>query len=196
MNPNLHDAVVVASIKQARNGADEPSWAHVSGWAQLSSGMRTVSCVIAAHNAAPQLARLLPNLSDLLTESGFPWEITCIDCASTDQTSTLLTHWTEYPGFGWIRLARNYGESAAVRTGLSQARGDAVIVVNSAMEISIERVPHMIAKWNEGEEAVYDDTRPSQFMLLDRRLVNLALRPEEDGSSATARALSHLHRTC
>ncbi|MEP7295981.1 MAG: glycosyltransferase [Burkholderiales bacterium] len=196
MTFNLRAGVVVESIKRARNGAGEPSWAHVSGWAQFSSGVRTVSCVIAAHNAAPRLARLLPDLSDLLTEGGFPWEITCIDSASADQTTTLLSRWTEYPGFGWIRLALNYGEAAAVHTGLSHARGDAVILVNAATDVSIERVPHMIAKWNQGDEVVYDNTERSQFMLLDRRMVNLMLRAEADGCSTAAGAGSHLHRTC
>jgi len=31
---------------------DEPSWAHASGWAQLSGSRQTVSCVLPSRNQA------------------------------------------------------------------------------------------------------------------------------------------------
>jgi len=100
------------------------------------------------------LSRLLPELSDLLTEAGFPWEITCVDCASTDGTSKLLERWSELPGFRWIRLKRNYGQVAAMQTGLRHATGDAVILVTAAADPSIHLLPNMIARWDEGHDVV------------------------------------------
>ena len=67
-----------------------PSWAHASGWAQISGTRRTVSCVLTCRNQAPTLAKLLPFLSDTLTECGYPWEIIVVDIASVDQPRALL----------------------------------------------------------------------------------------------------------
>jgi glycosyltransferase involved in cell wall biosynthesis len=100
------------------------------------------------------LSRLLPELSDLLTEAGFPWEITCVDCASSDGTSNLLGHWSELPGFRWIRLARDYGQVAAMHTGLRHATGDAVILVTAGDDPSIHLLPNMITRWDEGHDVV------------------------------------------
>ena len=63
---------------------DEPSWAHASGWAQLSGSRQTVSCVLPCRDKARTLSMLLPILSDTLTECGYPWEVIVIDCGSID----------------------------------------------------------------------------------------------------------------
>jgi glycosyltransferase involved in cell wall biosynthesis len=162
MTSGILARTAIASIKHAPDRAGELSWAHVSGWSHTSTRARTVSCVIATHNAAPRLARLLPDLSDRLTEVGFPWEITCVDAASTDDTGLLLSYWTEYPGFGWIRLEHNYGAVAAIQTGLSRARGDAVILINAtASDARVDWVPAMIAKWDEGNQVVFVGDDPA-----------------------------------
>lgn len=201
--------VAIAGIKHSRDSGGDLSWAHASGWSQTSGRVRTVSCVVATHNAAARLAHLLPTLSDRLTESGFPWEITCVDAASTDGTAALLTSWTEFPGFGWMRLERPCSEVAAAHAGLTHARGDAVILLRAGVsDHSVDLVPSMIAKWDEGNEVVFvGSARPDapdplvcwtperhrtaglgdepariamRFgeVLLDRRMVKLLLHPE------------------
>ena len=68
---------------------DQPSWAHASGWAQLSGARQTVSCVLPCRDKAHTLAKLLPILSDTLTECGYPWEVIVVDCGSRDGTGEL-----------------------------------------------------------------------------------------------------------
>jgi glycosyltransferase involved in cell wall biosynthesis len=195
----------IARIRCAQGAAGEPAWAHVSGWAQLSGNPRKVSCVVPCGNAAQSLSRLLPELSDFLTEAGFPWEIMCVDSASTDGTAELLSQWSEFPGFTWIRLVRDFGETVATQTGMHHARGDAVILVGAMDNLSIELLPEMIEKWDEGNEIVLlrraegatpprlvcwsldgpglangvDDESavvgPDHLVLLDRRVVDLLL---------------------
>ena len=132
----------------------EPEWAHVSGWSQGPDDFHSISCVIVARNVAASLSRMLPVLSDELTEIGYPWEITCVDCASTDRTPSLLEAWSEIPGFCWIRLARNCGVVAATHAGLSRARGDAIIVLNAGAEPKFVQLPNLVAKWRNGSSIV------------------------------------------
>ena len=56
------------------------------GWAQLSGARQTVSCVLPCRDKAHTLAKLLPILSDTLTECGYPWEVIVVDCGSRDGT--------------------------------------------------------------------------------------------------------------
>ena len=58
---------------------DQSSWAFGAQHSDRSDTQRTVSCVIWSSNEALKLSRLLPQLSELLTESGHPWEIVVID---------------------------------------------------------------------------------------------------------------------
>lgn len=173
---------VIASIRCAHDPVGEPAWAHVSGWAQLSGSPRSVSCVVSCRNAARLLSRLLPEMSDLLTEAGFPWEMMCVDGASTDGTGELLSEWSEIPGFTWIRLARDYDEAVVIETGMQHARGDAVVLVGATVGRSIELLPEMIEKWEEGNEVVvvrHDEGRDNP------RLVCWSI----DGSDGMANAL-------
>jgi dolichol-phosphate mannosyltransferase len=149
--------VTITSIKHSLSDLGEPAWAHVSGWAQLSGRPRRISCVVLCRNAAQALVSLLPELSDSLTEVGFPWEVTFVDSASADDTDRLLSDWTEIPGFKWIRLARDYGETVAIWTGARDARGDAVIVINAVANPSLDLLPEMISRWDEGNEIVFVD---------------------------------------
>lgn len=136
---------------QERN---ESSWAHVSGWAQLSGTPRKISCVLTCRDKAAWLARMLPEASDTLTEIGFPWELTVVDSASADESFDLLTEWTELPGFNWMRLAKDYGENAAVRAGLCTARGDAVILIRAPDDPPLERLSELVDRWEMGHEIV------------------------------------------
>jgi len=133
----------------------EPLWAHVSGWSQLSGEMRTVSCVISACNDAARLAKLLPRLSDSLTESGFPWEVIVVDAGSDDGTDRLLSGWGELPGFWSLTVSRQLGKAANLVIGLEAARGDAVILLDPQPKYPPSLLQQMIAQWEQGAEVVY-----------------------------------------
>jgi hypothetical protein len=93
-------------------------------------------------------------LSDTLTELGFPWELTIVDTPSSHGSNIGLSKWTELPGFNRMRLAKDYGETAAVWAGLCNARGDAVILINASDDPPLERLPELVAQWELGNEIV------------------------------------------
>jgi len=143
----------LAVVHRSRIARDAP-WAHVSGWAQLSGTPSRVSFVMVSRNAQEVLRPLLPEISDSLTEIGFPWEIAIVDNASEDGSSELLMRWSEVPGFSWLRLERDFGETHAACVGLLEARGDAVIVANAGAPTSIEHLPEMVERWRDGSTVV------------------------------------------
>jgi glycosyltransferase involved in cell wall biosynthesis len=155
MHPDLQRHGAAAAAR------DEPSWAHASGWAQLSGARQTVSCVLPCRDRARTLSKLLPILSDTLTECGYPWELIVVDCGSRDGTDSLMTSWGELPGFRYLSMDGPVRLEAAFEAGILAARGDAVILLDPALPHTPELIPNMIMQWESDARLVYA-TRDSQ----------------------------------
>jgi glycosyltransferase involved in cell wall biosynthesis len=133
----------------------DTSWAHVSGWGYRTGRRRTVSCVIPCRNHGSELAALLPMVSDLLTEGGYPWELIALDCGSTDATEGVLSAWTRVAGVRWLQLPPSANMALRFATGLSLARGDAVIFVDPALPHPPALIPSMLMHWEAQAVLVY-----------------------------------------
>lgn len=160
-------------------------WAHASGWAQLYGTRRSVSCVIPAHNHLHVLRQLLPQLSDQLTECGYPWETIIVDCASGDGTEHVLRAWCELPGYRLLALDDDVGRAAAIVLGLEAARGDAVILLDAEALHPLSMISEMVLRWEAGASAIYAATDPRSG---DSRLVV----PGQSQASGDASALAGL----
>lgn len=141
--------------------APEHSWAHASGWMQLSGSKQTLSCVLPCHNHAHILSKLLPILSDSLTECGYPWELIAVDRGSRDGTAQLLAAWTELPGFRRLVLDDTATEEDGYAAGLMAARGDAVILFDPQVVHSPELLPQMVLLWEAGAMLVHARRDPT-----------------------------------
>ena len=53
-----------------------------------------------------------------------------------------------------VRFSRNFGKEAAVMSGVSNAKGDAVIVMDSDLQHPPEYIPKLIEKWKDGYKIV------------------------------------------
>lgn len=175
VQPDLHRAA-------APSARDEPSWAHASGWAQLSGSRQTVSCVLACRDHARTLAQLLPILSDTLTECGYPWELIVADCGSADGTDVLIQSWTELSGFRLLSLPARTQPPEAVEAGILAARGDAVVLLDPTLPHSPELIPQMILQWEGDARLVYARRDASGESLLwqwdDARLQREIVQPD------------------
>ena len=152
-----HQATPVVHEEHAASAAvavDQSSWAFDATHSDRPDAQRTVSCVIWSSNEAAKLSKLLPQLSDLLTESGHPWEIVVIDAASSDGTVELLRRWSAIPAIRAVSIADQAGEDA-LTPGLAAARGDAVIFLSANLHHTLALIPQMICHWEDGAEVVY-----------------------------------------
>jgi len=113
-----------------------------------------VSCVIPVRNQLPTLRTLLPPLSDLLTECGYPWEMIVIDAASTDGTERILSAWCELPGYRLVALDENVGRAGAIVIGFEAARGDAVILLDATVDHPLSIIAEMVQRWEAGDSVV------------------------------------------
>lgn len=130
-------------------------WAPASGWRTLDGADRTVSCVIPCRNQRRYLSLLLPQICDVLTETGLPWDVLVVDAASDDGSVSLLRHWSEMPGVRVALSREPVHRAEAIITGLRASRGDATIVLDANARYRMVLLQQAVARWLAGAEIAF-----------------------------------------
>lgn len=83
------------------------------------------------------------------------WEIVFVDDGSADGTlKRLLPLAGGDPRVKVVELDRNYGQHAALCAGFETASGDAIVTLDSDLQIAPEEIPALVAKLREGHDLV------------------------------------------
>ena len=119
-----------------------------------------ISLVIPIYNEEEIIGRLVDEITAAMECLGTnpavgTWEAIFVDDGSTDQTLPLLLERRRHDSrVVVLRLSRNWGHQAAVSAGLSQSRGDAVIVMDGDMQDPPSLIPKLLAAWQSGARVV------------------------------------------
>lgn len=108
-----------------------------------------ISLVIPCCNEADGLPALEATLRPLIArlEGRGAVETILVDDGSTDQTWSMLQQMaTRLPNVHLLRHRMNYGLGAAVRTGLSHARGDVVVTTDADGTYPFAEIPDLLAR--------------------------------------------------
>jgi len=109
-----------------------------------------------AYNEARNLARLVPQVLQVLMELSDAVELIVVDDGSRDDTAeTVRALARAYPQVVLLRLSRNFGKEAALTAGLDAARGDVVALMDADGQHPPELLPEMLARWRAGADVVY-----------------------------------------
>lgn len=115
-----------------------------------------VSLVIPCFNEDEVLPLLIERVTAAAELWGCRYEIILVDDGSTDRTWDIIAeqhvHDNRWKG---IRLARNFGHQIALWTGLQQATGDVVAVIDADLQDPPEILAQFLEKWEEGHDVVY-----------------------------------------
>jgi len=117
-----------------------------------------VSVIVPIFNEATHVEELL----QAIAASPVAKEIIIVDDGSTDGTREKLL---ALPANGDITVVfheRNYGKGAAVRTGLSHARGEYVLIQDSDLEYDPQDYPALLRPLEEGRAKVVYGVRPDR----------------------------------
>lgn len=83
-------------------------------------------------------------------------EIVLIDDGSRDRTWELIREQNaKDPRWKGVRLARNFGHQIALWTGLQQASGNVIAVLDADLQDPPEILPQFLEKWQEGFDVVF-----------------------------------------
>ncbi|MCB0355214.1 MAG: glycosyltransferase family 2 protein [Bdellovibrionales bacterium] len=125
--------------------------------------MVAISLVIPVYNEADRLGVNFEKIREQIGQTGESFEFIFIDDGSTDETwSYLKTLSRNHNEVFAHRLSRNFGKESAVAAGLSVARGDAVIVMDSDLEHPPELIGKMIHIWREGHAQIVEGVKESR----------------------------------
>jgi dolichol-phosphate mannosyltransferase len=113
-----------------------------------------LSVIIPACNEAPTLEEIIRRVR----ATGLADEIILVDDGSTDDTSAVVTRLQDSarPALHLLRHQTNRGKGAAIRTGLTAATGDLVLVQDADLEYDPADYPALLAPFaGDAVQAVY-----------------------------------------
>ncbi len=168
-----------------------------------------MTIIIPAYNEKGNISKITEKLHELL-ENEFGFEILFVDDGSKDGTwQEICMAGEKYPFVRGIKFSRNFGKEAAIFAGLSGAKGECAVIIDSDLQHPPEKIKEMYTLWKEGynivecvkasrgkENAAYgafagifnsimsklikiDMSNCSDFKLLDRKAIDALLSMPE-----------------
>ena len=139
-----------------------------------------LSIVIPLFNEEPTLEELYRRLTAVLSVLGRTYEIVFVDDGSTDGTALALAAiGANDPALVVVKLARNFGQTAALAAGFDRARGDVIVAMDGDLQHAPEDLPVLLAKLDEGYDVVSgwrvhrrDPLSKRLFSLIANRLIS------------------------
>jgi polyisoprenyl-phosphate glycosyltransferase len=115
-----------------------------------------LSVVAPAYNEGGSLPAFILRVVATLEETGEEWEAIIVDDGSRDNTwEAIQTAAAADDRVRGIRLSRNFGHQLALTAGMTVARGDQVITLDSDLQHPPEVIPALVAAASRGFDVVY-----------------------------------------
>ena len=129
------------------------------------------SVVIPVYNEEGSVRPLLDELAAVLDRIDRPAEIVAVDDGSTDRSFAQLAALAVHePRLRVVRLARNYGQTAALAAGIEHARAPIVVSMDDDLQNDPADIPNLLAALGEDVDVVNGWRAPRRDPWLTRRL--------------------------
>ncbi|KUY28530.1 glycosyltransferase family 2 protein [Elizabethkingia ursingii] len=136
--------------------------------------MKKIDIVIPAHNEEKNVPIMRERIAAVFSSlSDYTYEIIFVNDGSRDTTQQVLEDLAaKYPEVRYIELSRNFGHQAALKAGLDNADGNAVISMDGDLQHPPELIPQLIKEWENGNDIVYTIRRYNENISLSKRLTS------------------------
>jgi dolichol-phosphate mannosyltransferase len=138
----------------------------------LNNPMKKISIVIPAHNEEGNVALVYQKIKKVFDGlERYRFEIIFVNDGSRDNTQQKLEELSEqFEEVKFIEFSRNFGHQPAVKAGMDNASGNAVISMDGDLQHPPELIPEMIKKWEEGYDIVFTIRKyPKEISLFKRK---------------------------
>lgn len=115
-----------------------------------------ISVVVPLKNEEESLRELCEWIKRVMEKNQFTYEVLLIDDGSTDASwMTIQELGMENAHIKGLRFNRNYGKSAALQIGFTQAAGNVVITMDADLQDSPDEIPELYRMiWEDGYDLV------------------------------------------
>jgi glycosyltransferase involved in cell wall biosynthesis len=130
-----------------------------------------LTIIVPVYNEAESVGPLAAAIQDALHGWSDDWELLFVDDGSTDDTAAaVLSGRSTDSRIRLIRLARNFGQSAAMQAGFDHARGDLIATMDGDLQNDPRDIPALLAKLEQGCDLVAGYRVQRQDFLISRRI--------------------------
>jgi glycosyltransferase involved in cell wall biosynthesis len=137
----------------------------------LSTASPALSIVIPVYEEAENLAPLLAELGAVLDALPRSAEIVAVDDGSADGSfERLVVLRANEPRLRIVRLARNYGQTAALAAGIEHARGEIIVSLDADLQNDPADIPRLLAALGDDVDVVNGWRSPRRDPWLTRRV--------------------------
>ncbi len=127
--------------------------------------------MIPLFNEEESVDGLVRELGEVLDDLGAPAEIVVVDDGSTDRSFARLTALQAEEGrLRIVRLARNYGQTAALAAGIAHARGEVLVTMDADRQNDPHDIPQLLAALGDDVDVVNGWRIDRKDSFLRRRL--------------------------
>jgi glycosyltransferase involved in cell wall biosynthesis len=114
-----------------------------------------ISIIIPAKDEDLALTKVISECFAVLSENNINGEVIVIDDGSKDETYKVACSLKQrYPFLKIIKHEINLGKVAAIRTGVSEAKGDVLVFMDGDFTYPAEYIPRMLIELDEGADLV------------------------------------------
>lgn len=115
-----------------------------------------LSFVFSFRNEEENIEELVRRIKNVISSmNNIKYEMIFVNDDSTDQSLSLLIELQKNYPISIINMSRRFGVYACVLAGMAQAKGDAVIYMDSDLQDPPEIIPEMVKKYLEGTDVVH-----------------------------------------
>lgn len=133
-----------------------------------------ISAVIPVYNERESLPAFARELTAGLARTGVPYEVIWVDDGSSDGSFAELKGFSAGQFQRALRLAKNYGQTAALAAGIAAARGEWVVTLDADGQNDPEDIPRLFAAAASGVDVVSGWRRNRQDAFFSRILPSRA----------------------
>ena len=117
---------------------------------------RMISVVVACYRDEGSVQAMYERLTKVLSSITDKYEIIYVNDASPDRAEEVLREIAARdPRLTVVIHSRNFGSQNAFTSGMAQALGDAVVLMDGDLQDPPEIIPKLVERWIEGHEVVY-----------------------------------------
>ncbi len=111
-----------------------------------------ISVVIPLYNEEESLPELCDWIARVMQQNNFSYEVILIDDGSKDGSWSIIESiGLKNSNIKGIRFRRNYGKSAALNEGFTEAKGNVIITMDADLQDSPDEIPDLFSLINSGQ---------------------------------------------